>query len=150
MIYEREPVGFSPDSNATVSGCFIESKGEFLLLKRQPEKSHPNKWALPGGKADGNETPQEAIVRESIEETEIDLSDRVKFFKTMYERYLEADFVYHIFHALLDKKPEVVLSPEHTDYKWVSPSKALQMDLIEDLDICINMVYPFVNPAVGE
>lgn len=148
MIYEKEPSSFN--LNNQVSGCFIEANGDFLLLKRQSDKSYADKWALPGGKIDGIETPHEAMVREGLEETGIDISNSVKFFKTMYERYQTLDFVYHIFRATLDRKPKVTLSSEHTEYKWVTSSQALQMDLIEDLDICINMAYPFIDPTVGE
>lgn len=148
MLTEREPEGFNPGYN--ISGCFIEVNKEFLLLKRISEKAHGNKWALPGGKAEQGETAAEAAIRENSEETGIDISNRVSFFKTMYERYPEGDFVYHIFRALVDKKPNVVLSSEHSDFMWVSPFQALQMDLIEDLDVCINLLYPPVDLAIGE
>jgi 8-oxo-dGTP pyrophosphatase MutT (NUDIX family) len=148
MLTEIKPLNFNPGFN--VSGCFCEVKGEFLLLKRREEKSHADKWALPGGKEDEGETSKDAMLRENLEETGIDISDRVNFFKTVYEKYPEGDFVYNIFHAVLDTKPQVKLSVEHSDFVWVTPHKALQMDLIEDLNICINMLYPQINPAIVE
>lgn len=141
MITETRPRNF--DISRQTSGCFTEFGGKFLLLKRAQDKKYPNKWALPGGKVDEGENPRQAILRESLEETGIDISGNVAFYKTMYERYKEADFLYHIFRAVLDRREQVIISPnEHSEYTWVSPQEALKMDLIQDLDVCIKLVYP--------
>ncbi|MBT4124516.1 MAG: NUDIX hydrolase [Candidatus Pacebacteria bacterium] len=42
---------------------------KILLVKRGPKYSEPNKWALPGGFVDRDETTREAAVREILEET---------------------------------------------------------------------------------
>jgi 8-oxo-dGTP diphosphatase len=139
MLTDTRPVDFNP--KVEVVGCFCEFDGEFLLLKREENDPHDSKWALPGGKVDKGETLEQAILREVLEETGIDILGRVKFFKTMYERYPDGDYVYHIFHAKLNDNQSVTLSSEHSAYVSTSPKKALEMDIIEDLDVCINMVY---------
>ncbi|MBU1085846.1 MAG: NUDIX hydrolase [Candidatus Beckwithbacteria bacterium] len=42
---------------------------KILLVKRGPKYSEPNKWALPGGFVDRDETTRQAAVREILEET---------------------------------------------------------------------------------
>jgi len=140
MLYERKPPGFSPINN--VSGCFCEFGGEILLLKRREDKLHANKWGLPGGKANPGETPKETVIRETKEETGIDVGAHgVRLFRRTFIRYPEGDFIYDIFQSGLQRREPVVLSTEHIDYAWATPLRALQMDLILDLDACINMLY---------
>lgn len=56
-------------------GCVINNKGEVLLALRNDPKSPKvhHKWQLPGGAVDGNETVEEAVVREVKEETGLDV-----------------------------------------------------------------------------
>lgn len=54
-----------------VVACIQRLNGEILLLNRNSE---PVGWCLAGGKIEENETPAEAIIREVMEETGIDIS----------------------------------------------------------------------------
>jgi len=54
--------------HVVVDGLIID-KNKILLVKRGPKYSEPNKWALPGGFVDRDETTQQASVREILEET---------------------------------------------------------------------------------
>ena len=47
----------------------LVKKRQILLVKRGPKYSEPNKWALPGGFLDRNETIEQAVLRELQEET---------------------------------------------------------------------------------
>ena len=52
------------------------SEGHILLLKRSPQSRFaPDKWGLPGGKIEKGETPLEAAVRETKEETQLVVRD---------------------------------------------------------------------------
>jgi 8-oxo-dGTP diphosphatase len=42
---------------------------KILLVKRGPKYSEPNKWAIPGGFVDRDETTKQATLREILEET---------------------------------------------------------------------------------
>lgn len=54
----------------TVDAIIINSdKSEILLVKRALHLSNPNKYALPGGFLDRDETASQAILREVLEET---------------------------------------------------------------------------------
>ncbi len=52
-----------------VVDCIIVKNQKVLLTKRAPHLTNPNKWTLPGGFLDRNETTREATRREALEET---------------------------------------------------------------------------------
>lgn len=152
MIYlskEELPSDFSPARFGAV-GCFVENEGQILLLLRQVNTSHGGTWGLPSGKVDAGETIQEAMLREIQEETGIVIVEKCcRFLQTVYVRFEdEYDFVYHLFSAVLEERPEVCLNPnEHQRYQWVSPEEALARHqqrgnyLIKELDACIELYY---------
>jgi len=54
----------------------LNSKDEVLLLKRGGTAQwQPNKWGFPGGKIEAGETPLTAAIRETKEETELDVTN---------------------------------------------------------------------------
>jgi 8-oxo-dGTP pyrophosphatase MutT (NUDIX family) len=141
MITEIKPNDFDPIFE--VVSCFCECNGEILLLKRQGHKPQGNTWGVPAGKMEKGENALKAITREVREECGIEReASGIHFFGTVYVRYAEVDFVYHIFHTTFDVKPEIRISAdEHLTYIWISPNRALELDLIEDLDACIKLYY---------
>lgn len=140
-IYQTKPANFNPAME--VAACYIEYNKRILLLLRQDHKPQENTWCLPGGKLDPGDSPLEACIREVREETAIELkANNVSFFKSLYVKYPEMDFVYHLFHSRLALKPEVRISPkEHKDYCWPTPTDSLKLNLIPKEDICIKMFY---------
>lgn len=139
MIYEEMPKDF--DSVFEVVSCFVEHDGKILLLHRQDHKPQGDTWAGPAGKLDDGEDIHEAIKRETEEETGI-LLRNPKHFKKLFVRFSDYDFVYHIFHEVLDELQDVVLSQgEHKDFIWVDPAEALNMPLMEDEGDCIKLFY---------
>lgn len=141
MIYKNLPEKFN--TKFEVVSCFLECQGEILLLQRHGEKSQGGKWGVPAGKIDLGEDEKTAVLRELREETGLAISEnQVNHRQKLYVRYPEYDFVFDIFLAKLDNRPEVVLnSEEHTGFKWLSPKDALALDLILDEDECIKMTY---------
>ena len=52
----------------------LNGRDEALILKRPPGMDWaPNQWALPGGKIEPNESPLSAAIRETKEETTLDV-----------------------------------------------------------------------------
>lgn len=141
MLYQTEPEDFRPEEEAV--GCFVERDGEILLLHRLDRKPQGDTWGLPSGTVEEGETPIQALRREVKEETGLILprSD-VSHFGRFFVRYPDRDFVYHVFHFRLESDKEVeTRDDEHKDFKWIEPSGALKLDLIRDLDTCIELFY---------
>lgn len=74
MIY-REP---SPQfkSRFKIAAVYIEWNNKILLLHRQEHKSNGNKWAIPAGKVQHEESFLQTAIREVKEETGYDISNQ--------------------------------------------------------------------------
>ncbi|MCF7815799.1 MAG: NUDIX hydrolase [Candidatus Pacebacteria bacterium] len=141
MIFKKEPVDFK--TKMDVVACYVQHKGKFLLLKRQPHKSHGGKWGLPAGKVGVGESYESAVVREVSEETGIEIKkEDFKQLQTLWVRIEGLDFQYHTFAVELASLLEITLSDEeHQEYVWVSPEESLQVDTIHDLRECTKLFF---------
>ena len=141
MIYKIMPENFNPKFEAV--GSFVQCNGEIILLHRQNHKPQGDTWGIPSGKRDNGEDTLDTACRETAEETGIMIpQDKMKFFSTVYVRFPDYDFVYHMYHTTLDNKPEIRINQsEHKAAKWISPKEALNLPLIQDLDACIQLFY---------
>jgi ADP-ribose pyrophosphatase YjhB (NUDIX family) len=59
-----------------VSGLVVNKKGEWLVVKKR-YGGLKGKWSLPAGFVEGNETADEAVIRETLEEMELTQSLKV-------------------------------------------------------------------------
>lgn len=105
----------------------LNSKPEFLLLKRSSGKIYANQWRMIGGKAEENETYWQAALRELNEETGL---LPVKYWtipsvNTFYEH--KTDQIHNIpaFAAEIDPKSNIILDDEHSEAEWFSLENAL-------------------------
>ena len=53
------------------AGLLIKCKDRYLLCKRAEGAAYPGTWSVPGGGVKSTEKPEEAAVRETLEETQI-------------------------------------------------------------------------------
>lgn len=128
MIYEEMPEDFN--SKFEVVSCFVEHDGKILLLHRQDHKPQGDTWCRPAGKVDEGEDVCEAIKRETMEETGIVLKNP-KHCHKLFIRFPDYDFIFHVFHEVLEDLPDVVLSnEEHKDFSWKTIDDALKMNLM--------------------
>ena len=102
------------------------SKGEFLITKRHPDKKAGNLWEFAGGGTLAGETTTQSAVRELKEETGIQSQEsELQLFAT----YQHKNYFLDLF--LLNKDVEIsniVLQPGETiDAKWASEETILQM-----------------------
>lgn len=141
MVYREIPKDFEPKFSA--AGCIIQVSGEILLLLRQEGKPQANTWGLPSGKLNPGETPLSAIIREILEETGYFATpSEPKLATTVYVKYPEIDFIYHLFHLSLQKKfPVTIDTDEHTEFAWVTPERAFTMPGIAGLNECLAMFF---------
>ena len=113
----------------TIKAVVIRNHDEVLLLKRSDKSKNPGKWDLPGGHLDKGETIQEALVREILEETKLEVetgeilgttefSKKERQFKDE-KRGLRYLAYYKSGEVKLDKK-------EHQDFVWLKIGEALE------------------------
>jgi 8-oxo-dGTP diphosphatase len=76
-----------------VACVIVEKDDKFVLLKRamRPERG---KWVMPGGYVDRGERVEEAAVRETLEECEIEIDLKKLFGVYSYDGYLEVVIVF--------------------------------------------------------
>ena len=96
----------------------VHFENEYLILRRANYiKRFGGKWCLPGGHVENGESTIEAAIRELKEETSIEIGQQMmQSFKFKYRNGDESE----IFVCNLTEKPEVKISREHAQYKWVT------------------------------
>jgi nucleoside triphosphatase len=113
----------------TVGAFIFNAKGEILLLE-----SHkwPGKYVVPGGHVELGERLEEAVIRESKEETGLDVYD-VEFIN--YQQFVydpafwkKRHFIFFDFACKTDGM-DVKLNDEAQGYVWVDPREALSLEL---------------------
>ena len=82
--------------------CYIENpKGEYLMLhriKKENDVNH-NKWVGVGGKFEADESPEECVLRETLEETGLTLTEyRYRGLVTFVSDRWETEYM-HVFTA---------------------------------------------------
>jgi len=122
----------------TVSGI------EFLLLKRTEKQSYPGLWQMVTGKIEGKEKAHQTALREIKEETgllpvQLWVAPTINSFYEPKDEYI---CLLPVFAARVEREAKVILSEEHTEYKWVRKDEAKKLlawpgqrdavDIIED------------------
>ncbi len=142
MIFSKRPADFTP--RFEIVSCFLECGDKFLLLLRQDSKPQGNTWGVPAGKVDPGEGSDHAMRRELEEETGYKIPEPVplSLVRTVFVRYPKYDFIYHIYRHILSADPEVHIDASaHKSFRWTTPSEALTLELIPDLDACIKLIF---------
>jgi 8-oxo-dGTP pyrophosphatase MutT (NUDIX family) len=141
MIFLEKPKQFN--SKFEVVSCFFKKDNEFLLLRRQDSKPQGDTWGVPAGKVEDGESLTKAICREIEEETGYEFTENLpKLTNTIFVKYLDYDFIYHIFELDVDNDIEVRIDlSSHKEFKWANKEESLKMNLIQDLDACIDLYF---------
>ena len=117
-----------------VKVIIYNAQGNVLVLKRNIDTPvFPGMWDLPGGKIEFGENFQTAITREISEEVKLntDPMPHPVFGWTGIAYNKDTQFFGYLFIAKY-VSGDVVLSPEHTDYKWVNRQEAENLDMHQD------------------
>ena len=96
----------------------------FLMMKRNPRKG--GFWQPITGAVEVGETPDQAAFREIAEETSI--TDVLRLIDTGYAFQFVDNGRQHdecVFGAEVPENIKIILSPEHTEYIWVTKEEAL-------------------------
>ena len=118
-------------SNLIETHIFREAdKGiEFLLLKRAENQIYPSVWQMVSGKIKVNEKAFETSLRELKEETNLVplkmwVTPKVNSF---YSSQTDSICLIPVFAVLVKKDSRVIISNEHSEYKWVTLEEAKKL-----------------------
>ena len=109
-----------------------EYEGKFLLLKVRSKSSHDGgKWEIPGGKVKRKEFFDEALKREFLEETGLEINIE-SLFNVIQNDYTACKTNENIKSIQLIMKvtstsDEVIISPEHDEYGWFTKEEVKEM-----------------------
>lgn len=109
-----------PTPNA--AGVIFRCGDRFLVLKRTDRMGF---WGIPGGGIEAGETPEQAVRRETREETLFDFRGELTYLCT--HKYRKA--VFATYTAELPDSFIPILNDEHTEYAWATLGEALTMRL---------------------
>lgn len=107
--------------------CYIENNDCYLMLHRTKKKKDVNKdkWIGVGGHAEGNETPQECLIREVKEETGLLLTSYkfrglITFISDEYEAEMMCLFT-------ADGYTGELITSDEGELEWVKKSEVPQL-----------------------
>ncbi len=111
----------------------IRKDGKILVVKRSICDAHrPCNWETVGGGMGENETPHEALEREIMEESNLKVKI-VEPFNVFCFNKTSGEFKVGITFICDWQSGEVVLSDEHSDYKWILPNEFVQFESVSSL-----------------
>ena len=120
----------------TVAKALVRDKaGNILLLRRSD--THPNfpkHVDFPGGEVELNESCIDAVRREIIEETGLDVP--LEDIELVHLKKLSDDLTHVICSIQLqDEKPEITLSWEHSGFEWMTLDQVASVNLPVGVDV---------------
>jgi 8-oxo-dGTP diphosphatase len=107
----------------------LNDKEEVLALERSKSApSRPLHWDLPGGDLEFGEEASFSILREVEEETGI-INVELNLFDVESHITEKGEFWVTIAYIGKVKNTKVVLSEEHSDYKWKTPDQFIKLKI---------------------
>ncbi len=106
----------------------LNKENKFLVLHRSnTASSRPLAWDLPGGDLDFGEDPMQGIIRETKEETGLDIPNIVPF---DVEGHITPDGSFWVTIAYKAEcgSKDVVLSYEHDKFEWLNKEEFLCLE----------------------
>ena len=123
-----------PDLAACWLYRVVDGRVEILLIHRAADQMYPGLWQCVTGKLEANERITAGALREVREETGLGPADIEAFHETdivnwFHEETLDAMWSEVVFAARVRPDATAVVSEEHDDLRWVSPTEAHELVL---------------------
>jgi len=118
--------------------CIVFNEENKLLLVKRSENDNwmAGKYALIGGGVEENEIPEECIIREAKEETNLTLKKP----KLVYSTIEGSTFLY-VFVSKVTNSDKIKLNDEHTGYVWLDSADIKKYDTVPNLMEMIRKVH---------
>lgn len=138
LIFKRKPKVF-PD-NDIISCIYVMYSNNILFLKYSQAKNESNigKWTIVSGKNEESENEIQCALRELKEETGIEAQEKDLIPVGTY--YYKGNVNRKVYDFLLKvlNKPNIRLSSEHSEYKWVNIKDIKRLELVRGREEIIN------------
>ncbi len=111
----------------------MDRNSNILILRRSDTHPYwPKHYDFPGGIIEANETSEEGIERELLEETGLEAEN----ISLIYEKKHLLGFHRFVYIARLKTiKPKILISWEHDQAKWMTKSELLKLKMPIGVDI---------------
>ena len=116
-----------------------DQKGRFLILKRSSKNDVlPEYWDIPGGTLEAGEDPSAGAIRETKEETDLNVFDLNLFFqRSNFDAAKSKQFVTLVFFTKYNGG-EICLNPdEHDEFAWIKQDEIEKFMTVDYLPSCI-------------
>lgn len=107
----------------------IMNNSSALLCQRKASSRYGLKWEFPGGKVEKNETAEECLRRELLEELGI-TAEIGPLFSRQHSTYPDGgkyDVCYYLIHSFSGE----IVNHVFEDYRWVSVSQLLSFEILD-------------------
>lgn len=120
--------------------CYIERDGQYLMLHRTMKENDLNhdKWIGIGGKFEDKESPEECVIRETLEETGLTLTSyKYRGIVTFVSDKWETEYM-HLFTA--DGFEGELIECDEGELDWIDKDKLLELTLWEGDKIFLRLI----------
>ena len=133
----------------SVHTWIMNSKGQFLIQKRSPNKNtFPNMWSQTGGGVDSGETTLQAALRECKEELGIDIDKKDIEFILSFKRKYDFVDVWLVRHDY-DIEKLVLQKEEVSEVKWATLDEVKELmkqgQVAKSIEIYFDMFINLIN-----
>jgi 8-oxo-dGTP diphosphatase len=113
----------------TLAKALLVADNKILILRRSDtDDRRPLQWDLPGGGVDPEEDIKQACSREILEEAGLSVpATELKVMHAMSEVAESGESATWIVMRASVKQSEIVLSYEHSEFRWVTLEEALNL-----------------------
>lgn len=130
---------YSNAEKAPVTTVVLGCDGKILILKRSSEVTgYKDTWNFVSGYLDEDKEVKKKAVEEVQEETGVSKENISEIRKgepyEFTDEELERTWIVFPVALELEEKPEVKLDWEHTDFKWIKPSRLSEFDTVPKLE----------------
>lgn len=118
--------------------AFIVHQGKILILKESEkylDGINASRFDVPGGRIVPGENFKEALLREIKEETGLEVKIGKPFFVNEWRPVVKGKQwqIIGIFFECFSESNQVVLSSDHSEFKWIKPTEFKKFPLISNL-----------------
>ncbi len=131
-----------------VVGAIIVDDNKILILKRsKDEEILPNLWELPSGKVDFGESVEKSLIRETKEETGLDVRtiEPISTFDYIIENKDKIKHTVQINFLVRKLEGKVKISNEHDDFYWLPEEKLEKYNISQKTKNVIKIAFRHLN-----